>query len=618
MTASTVTEGSTAGRLLHGLDRSIAALATLCLSGLILILLANVTGRYLLGTSLVWAQEAAIWLFIYIIFLGLPLALRTRQHIALTLLRDRLPPAWRPALAILIDGIVAYVTLMLLIAGLELMQRIGGTSPALLLPVWLKFLFIPLSCLASLLCIALAGFERGIARWQGPLSLLLGALLYLLLHQVEAVSLPAASVGLVMGLGFLATLLLGVPVAFALLFGVFLSGVALPLLPPPALVQNLVNGAGKFLLLAVPLFLTAGTLMNAGGLTRRLMDFAFSLVGHLRGGHGQVSVVSSLLYGGISGSSYSEASLSAKLLAPQMIRHGYSPPLACAITAASGVLPNIVPPSVALLILAAAGNLSVGALWLAGIGPGLLLALCLMLAVHLLARRQGQAPAGARADGATRLRHGLHAAPVLFLAVVIIGGIRIGAVTPTEAGVLAVTYALLLGLFVYRAYGLRGLWDSLERSAQESALIGLLIGAAAPFAFILAAEQVPQDLVRSLTDLTENPWLILLLTNLLLLLFGMILDIGAAILILAPLLLPVAVAVGIDPIHFGLVIVVNLMLGGLTPPVGMLAFIAATVTETPVHKVFRALLPLLAALLIGLAVVTYVPAVSIGLLELIR
>src|SRR5690554_2468327 len=189
VTASTVAERSAAARLLHGLDRSIAAVATLRLSGLILILLANVTGRYLLGTSLVWAQEAAIWLFIYIIFLGLPLALRARQHIALTLLRDRLPPAWRPALAILIDGIVAYVTLMLLIAGLELMQRIGGTSPALLLPVWLKFVFIPLSCLASLLCIALAGFERGIARWQGPLSLLLGALLYLLLHQLEAVSL---------------------------------------------------------------------------------------------------------------------------------------------------------------------------------------------------------------------------------------------------------------------------------------------------------------------------------------------------------------------------------------------------------------------------------------------
>lgn len=605
------------GRWLEVLDQAIAHLATLALSSLILILLVNVLGRYLFGSALIWAQEAAIWLFVYLIFLGLPLAQRRQGHIALTMLVDRLPPRLFGLAAVLIDAILGYVTLMLLLASLELMQRIGGTSPALLLPVWLKFLFIPLGCAVSLLFITLQGFERGELRWRGPLGLLLAGLSYLLLQELQVVELAGHSASLVMGLSFIIALLLGVPVAFALLFGVLLSGLALPLLPPPALAQNIVNGAGKFLLLAVPLFLTAGTLMNSGGLTRQLMDFAFTLVGHLRGGRGQVSVLASLLYGGVSGSSYSEATLGAKLLVPQMIRQGYPPPLAGAITAASAVLPNIVPPSVALLILAAAANLSVGALWIAGIGPGLLLALCLMLAVWLIARHRGHDAPAPRAT----LRHmacqGVQAAPVLVLALVIIGGIRFGVVTPTEAGVIAVAYSLLLGLLAYRAYDLAGLWQALQTSAVESALIGLLIGAAAPFAFILVADQVPQAFVALLMGLTGEAWAVLLLANLLLLVAGLFLDIGAAILILAPLLMPVAAAAGIDPIHFGLVIVVNLMLGGLTPPVGMLAFVTAGIIGVPAHQLFRALLPLLAALLLGLLIITYVPAVSVGLSRLI-
>ena len=603
--------------LLAGVDRTIGILATLALSGLILVLLVNVTGRYLFGSSLIWAQEAAIWLFVYLIFLGIPLAQRRQSHVALTMLLDHLPPRLHSLAGILIDAVIGYVTLVLLVASLELMQRIGGTSPTLLLPVWLKFVFIPLGCAASLLFIALQGFEQKGSPWHGPLGLLLAGLAYLLLNELALLTLAGGSASLLMVLAFLGALLLGVPVAFALLFGVALSGLALPLLPPPALAQNIVNGASKFLLLAVPLFLAAGTLMNSGGLTRRLTDFAFTLVGHLRGGNGQVSVFASLLYGGVSGSSYSEATLGGKLLAPQMMRQGYPPPVAGAITAASAVLPNIVPPSVALLILAAAANLSVGALWLAGIGPGILLALCLMLAVWLLARKGGFDAPRPRAPWRSLGCSAARAAPVLLLALIIVGGIRFGVVTPTEAGVMAVAYALFLGLFAYRAYGPSELWWSLDSAAVESALIGFLIGASAPFAFILVADQVPQALVGFLTELSGQRWLILLLVNLFLLAAGLFLDIGAGILILAPLLMPLAAAAGIDPLHFGLVIVVNLMLGGLTPPVGMLAFVTASVTGVPTHQIFRALLPLLGVLLFGLLIITYVPAVSVGLARLI-
>lgn len=603
-------------RMLDRLERMLRAITTVALMLLIGVILANVLARHGLGYSLIWAQEAAIWLFVSIIFLALPLAQRAGLHLSLTVLVERLPDAWQRGNAVLVDALLAGVTLMLLLASLDSMARIGGISPALGLPLWLKYWSVPLGCGASLIFIACRGVEGRWPLWHGPLALALGGLLYLTIIEWQWLTLTGYSLSLVMIATFVAALLLGVPVAFAMLLGVFVAGSGSPMLPPAALVQNMVNGVGKFLLLAIPFFLTVGTLMNAGGLSRRLMDFAFSLVGHLRAGHAQVSVVSSLLYGGVSGSSYSEAALSAKLLVPQMIRHGYSAPFACAITASSGILPNMIPPSIALLIVAAVANLSVGSLWLAGIGPGLLIALCLMITVHLLAGREGPAARGSRAAAGEMARKGLHAVPVVVLAVIILGGIRFGMVTPTEAGVLAVVYAGFLGMVVYREYGMAGLWAALSRAAVETALVGLLIGAAAPFAFILVAEQVPQSVI-GLLDMPMDRTMLLLSIILLLLLFGMMLDIGAAILILTPLLMPLGGVIGIDPIHFALVIVVALMLGGLTPPVGMLAYIVSTVTATPVHRIFPALLPFIGALLVALLIIAFVPGVSIGILQLV-
>lgn len=613
--------GADAASLIPGslvlLDKVIRSIATFFLVALIAIIFANVIARYVFGNSLIWAQATGIWLFVYIVFLGIPLAHRSESHLALTLVIDWLPATGRRVVDLLIDTIVAYVTIMLCVAALHLMERIGGTNLALGLPIWLKFTFIPLGCAASLIHIFFRGLEGRWPLWHGPMAVVLGGALYVVLDAWQLVTLPATSPGLLMILVFAGGLLLGVPIAFAMLFSVFIANLGVGFLPPVAVVQNLVNGVGKFLLLAVPLFLTAGMLMNAGGLTRRLMDFAFSLVGHLRGGHGQVSVITSLLYGGISGSSYSEAALGSKLLVPQMVKHGYSAPLACAITASSSVLPNVVPPSIALLLVAAVAQLSVGSLWLAGIGPGIVIALCLMVAVYLSARWFGHKAATGRASLLEIARYALHSIPVLILAVIILGGLRVGLVTPTEAGALAVVYSLFLGLVVYREYGLKGLWEALSEAAFESALVGLLIGTAAPFVFLLIVEQVPQSVVAILTEHVHSAVALLLLANLILLLFGMFMDIGAAILVLTPLLMPLGVAIGIDPIHFGVIIVVNLMLGGLTPPVGMLAYIASSTTGTPVHQVFWALLPFIGALLVALLIIIFVPAVSIGILQFI-
>jgi len=604
-------------RRVHGtlewLDRLIGGTAALALTALIVIIFANVIGRYVFSNAITWAAEAAQWLFISVIFLAIPLAHRSRQHLSIEFLVERLPPGLRAAAAFLSDLVIAYTTIMLLLGGQFLIEKLGGVNYVLGVPTWVKFALIPVSCALGLLYVALRGVDEGRAPWRGPLAILAGLLLFLTVNEAGWISLQGASPAGTMALAFACAMLLGVPVSYAILFAAFMANLAGGLLPPAAVVQNMVNGSSKFLLLAIPFFITAGALMNVGGLTTRLMDFAFALVGHFRGGFAQVNIVSSGLYAGISGSSYSEAALGTKLLVPQMVRHGYAPGFACAVTAAGATLPNVIPPSIALLILAAVSNLSVGALWLAGVGPGLVMAASLMASVYVIARRRGYGTAVPRAGWRRRGGTFIQALPVLGLAVLIIGGIRFGVVTPTEAGVLAVVYGWVLGMFVYRAYGVRDLWTALRTAAVESALVGLLIGAAAPFAFVLVTEQVPQAVASTITGISDDPVLVLILANIVMLVFGMFLDIGAAILILTPLLMPLVTELGVDPVHFGLVIVVNLMLGGLTPPVGMLAFITSTISGTPVHDVFRAMAPMLMALIAALLIITYVPAVSLGL-----
>lgn len=609
----TVHERRWAGRILHAMDQVITTILTCCLIALIAVMFANVVGRYVFSFSLTWATEFAQWLFIGVIFLAIPVAHRARMHLSLTFLTDRLPASGKAFLALASDVIVAYTTIMLLFGGQQLMELIGGVNHVLGLPIWIKYAVIPVSCIAGLVYLALRGFDADRNSWRGPLAILLSVAVYFVINRYGWISIEGGQPALVMGIAFATAMVLGAPISFAMLFSAFVANQASGSMPDPAVVQSMVNGSSKFLLLAIPFFITAGTLMNAGGLTRRLMDFAFSLVGHFRGGFAQVNVVSSMLYGGISGSSYSEAALGSKLLVPQMVRHGYSAEFSCAITAASSILPNIIPPSIALLILAAVSNLSVGELWLAGVGPGLLIVVCLMVTVYVVSRLRGYGEARERVSGGQRLRAFMRAGPVLVLAVIILGGIRFGIVTPTEAGVLAVIYSWILGMFAYRAYGLRELWRTLSTSAIEAALIGLLIGVAGPFAFILVSEQVPQSITGFMTGLSDNPVVALLIANAVMLFFGTFLDIGAGILILTPLLLPLMVEMGVDPIHFGLIVVVNLMLGGLTPPVGMLVFVTGTISKTPVHRIFRAMYPFFAALVVALLIVTFVPAISLGL-----
>ncbi|MCY7308554.1 MAG: TRAP transporter large permease subunit [Rhodoferax sp.] len=603
-------------RILDALDVSLTGLGVLCLIGIASVTMAGVVSRYVFNNSFTWTAEAGQWLFIYLIFLGVPLAHRSRMHIAIGAIDKVMPESMKRVHAVLVDGLVSYTTIALMFGAKEVIGLIGGTSTALGLPSWLQYAGIPLSCGVGLVYIALRDLDAKEGRWLGSAGVLLGVVLFLGVDVPTWVYLPQGHVILTMALSFVLTLLLGVPVAFSMLFSVFMANASNDILPAPAVVQNVVRGSGQFLMLAIPLFLLAGALMNIGGLTQRLIDFSYSLVRHLRGGMGQVTIVSATLYAGISGSSNADAALAAKMLHPSMVRDGYKPAFSAAICAAGAVLPNIIPPSIGMLIVAAATGISVGQLFMAGIGPGLLFAAFLMATVWVVAKRNGYGASAPKATWGERGRAGMAAVPVMILALFIIGSLRFGIATPTETGAIAVTYALFLGLFVFRTFELKSLYKILATTAVDSALIGLLIGAALPFGFVLTTERVPQDILAFATQWMGEKWGVLLFLNLVMLAAGMFLDIGAAILILAPLFLPLVVSVGVDPVHFGVIVICNLMIGGLTPPVGILAYIVATITRLEVTDVFTALWPLMAALIFALALITYVPAISLGLLWL--
>src|SRR5690606_6451613 len=302
-----------------------------------------------------------------------------------------------------------------------------------------------------------------------------------------------------------------------------------------------------------------------------------------------------VFFSGGSGSSVANAAFAATSFHPELVRGGYRPERAGAIIAATSVLDNIIPPSIAFLILAAATNLSVGSLLVGGALAGAVMAACLAAAFHLTAEEcQARHPAPAR----ERRQALIAAVPALGLAVIVVAGIRLGIVTTTEAAALAAAYALLLGLRNRSGPGM--CWPAFRQAAREASAVGLLIGSAAPLAFLLAADGAAGVIVQAVTAFGANPVWVLLLCNLVLLLAGLVLDIGAAILLLGPILLPVAVVAGIDPIHFGVILVVNLMIGGLTPPVGILVYVVSGVTRVPASSLFRSLLPYHAALLVAL------------------
>jgi tripartite ATP-independent transporter DctM subunit len=368
--------------------------------------------------------------------------------------------------------------------------------------------------------------------------------------------------------------------------------------------------------MAIPLFILAGNLMSAGGISHRLVELAKSIVGGIQGGLAASCVLTCMMFASVSGSSVATTFAIGAILIPAMVRHGYPKPMAASVQASSAELGVLIPPSIPLILYGVATDTSIGQLFLAGIGPGFLVAGSLMALVLILCRVRG---IGLQ-DGKDRPRFGpalVQAVPALLVPVVILGGIYSGIFTPTEASAAAVAAAVLVGMVFYRELKFRDLPDILKRTVIATTSIMLIISAAALFSFLIARSGLPNEIAAWFKDMFESRFAFLLAVNILLLVVGMFVETSAAILVLAPILTPIAVAYGVDPVHFGLIIVVNLALGMITPPLGVNLFAACAVAKMPLEQIIPQLMWFVLTIFAALMIVTYVPAVSLGPMHLI-
>ncbi|MEW9669892.1 TRAP transporter large permease [Ammoniphilus sp. 3BR4] len=416
----------------------------------------------------------------------------------------------------------------------------------------------------------------------------------------------------VLFLSLLGLLGVGVPIAIALGLSSAIAvwwGGGIPLI---ILAQRAFTSIDSFPLMAVPFFILAGALMETGGISRRLVHFANSLTGHITGGLGLVAVVTSMFFAAISGSSAATVAALGSILIPAMVKRGYHRNFGGAVQAVSGELGVIIPPSIPMILYAVTTETSIGDMFMAGVVPGLMIGLSLMITVYFIAKKRGYA-SEQRMSWAERWQAFKDAILALFMPVIILGGIYGGIFTPTEAAGVAVAYAFIVGVFIYKEIKWKDLLPILGHSTVTSAIIMFIIANAGLFGWILSREGVPQMVAEFFTNISPNPIIFLLCVNLLLFMVGMFFETGASIIILAPLLAPVAMKFGIDPVHFGMIMIVNLAMGMCTPPVGVNLFISCQIAQIKLEDITKAILPFIVVLIVDLLLISFIPQISLWL-----
>jgi tripartite ATP-independent transporter DctM subunit len=412
---------------------------------------------------------------------------------------------------------------------------------------------------------------------------------------------------------FTVLMLIGMPVAYAMGLAALIGALWIDI-PIDAVMIQVAAGVNKFSLLAIPFFVLAGAIMAEGGMSRRLVAFASVLVGFIRGGLSLVNILASTFFGAISGSSMADTASIGSVLIPEMAKKGYPKDFATAVTVSGSVQAILIPPSHNAIIysLAAGGSISIAALFVAGVLPGLLLGLTLATLCLFVAKKRNF-PRGQRIPLKQALKITLDALWGLMTMVIILGGILSGVFTATESASIAVSWAFFVTMFVYRDYKWRDLPKLMHRVVKTLSIVMILIGFAAAFGYIMTLMLIPQQITAAFTTVSKEPWVILLMINILLLLLGTLMDMAPLILIMTPILLPVVTSIGVDPVHFGMIMMVNLGMGLITPPVGAVLFVGSAIAKLPIEQVTKALIPFFAAMLFVLGMVTYVPAVSLWL-----
>lgn len=422
---------------------------------------------------------------------------------------------------------------------------------------------------------------------------------------------------LLAGIVMLVLLFLKVPVFSSVLSASVIYFVMMPGVPAKIMAQRIASGVESVTLLAVPFFICAGVLMNYSGVTRRIMAFAEVLTGRLAGGLAQVNIVLSTLMGGLSGSSLADAAMQAKMMVPEMEKKGISKEFSSVITGVSAMITPLIPPGIAMIIYGSIANVSIGKLFVAGIGPGLLLCGTMMALTLKISQKRGYEPARTKKMTKEEIIKVLREAFLpLCLPVIIIGGIRFGIFTATEAGAVAVVYALILGI-LYREINLKIFFISIKETVISTSAIMLIVGAASAFAWVLTKERIPQNLTEYIVSIISNKYVFLFVINIFLIIVGMFIEGNAAMIVLVPLLAPVAKFYGVDPIQFGMVFIFNMAVGSISPPMGTLMFVTCSITKCKMQKFMKEAIPYYALLFVCLMLLTYIPFFTTGFVNLI-
>jgi tripartite ATP-independent transporter DctM subunit len=587
-------------------------------AAIVLVVGVEVASRYILNLSFAWSEEISRHLFIWASFMGAGVALKRGAHIGVDSLVTRLSKSMRTRLeGIVVLLIIAFAMLLLYYGILAMPTMIRQESITMGFSMGWVFIAAPLGgvILAWLQGRAMIRRQAWGLNWiaAAAIVLVLGALMGI--GKLVVVPPVILVLALVATLIFLIAIHTPIAIAVGLACAVYLflkSDIPLVVFP-----LRMVGGIDSFLLLAIPLFILAGDLMNTGGITERLVTFARALVGHIRGSLGMATVIGEYFFSGISGSSVADVSAMGSLLIPSMKRAGYRPEAAVSIIAAASAMGMLVPPCIAMVVLASLTNLSVGALFIAGFLPAAIMALLLLVLIYIQARREG-IPRDTRQSAIELLRAFRRSTLPLLMPVIILGGILGGVVTPTEAAMLGVIYALVIGMFVYREIRPHDLLPMLVNTASMTGMVMLLVGTASLLSWIFAAEGIPLLLANWMLGLSVHPAPFLLLTIFAFLIFGAVLEGLPALIILAPIFFPIVARFGLDPLHYGIVIIGALGIGLFLPPFGVGFFIACGLGQVNVEAATRTYLPYLFMLLVGLLIVAFVPWLTLVIPRLVN
>jgi tripartite ATP-independent transporter DctM subunit len=414
--------------------------------------------------------------------------------------------------------------------------------------------------------------------------------------------------------GMILLSLIGTPLVFGVLFVSFIAVVVFrPEMPWAFFAQTFISGLDHYSLMAIAFFFLAGELMNFGGITQRLVDFANSFVGHIRGGLAHVTVATSMFMAGISGSAVADAAAVGAVLIPSMKRAGYAPAFAAAVTETASVIGPIIPPSIPMIIYAVLAEVSVGRMFLGGVVPGIIVGLALMAFIYFISKKRGYPRGDTKPTFASVGRAALLAALPLFAPVLIVGGILFGVFTATEAGAVACLYAVIVGGLIYRQLSLKDIWGSLLRAAHGTSKVMIIIGSCTVFAWVVADLRISEKAADLIFSISREPWMVLLMLTIFLFIVGLFLDPTPSLIILVPILLPIITQLGIDPIHFGVLMVINLLIGLCTPPVGFLIYLSASIADCSSEEVIKESLPFIGVLVVVLILCTYVPSIVMAL-----